>query len=403
MKRPAVKTFFAHSLTEGSGRQVVLAPACDLRPHPENERVFGRPSEAVYASVRQSIRENGVLEPLDVVPVGARQNPLCVVNGNMRLEIAMELGIEELPVLFHEELLSHTDQIVFMVESAKRKAYDQRQRAHQEQILRETIVAAPNDWKIAYNARRENEVVARATGATVYSVKQRKRVFFGKTTTETLKNAVVGNRVRLAEAVKLIQSAEETHGEGTDQARLAVDDAVRERSRKRRRRGPRLPNFATDAPPKPHSTFWTEVKQLVLKWAVQQAGRDVAGLSDMMLHVAISDCAADVRAAIDELRRKAEKQAKTAARFASVTPTDRLNRINRLLGELGVSPARRGQPVEIAPIKKAHKRLARQYHPDFTANDPTRTKKFVEKQAVYKELMGLVEAHNDTFNSAACA
>jgi len=216
---------------------------------------------------------------------------------------------------------------------------------------------------------------------------------------------VAGKQIPLSEAQKILRSVEEKHTEGSAEARHAVDDAVRERCspRKRRRRGPRLPNFDANETSKPPRTFWSEVKQLVLKWALKETGIGIGGMGDMLLHAAVSECAADVRAAVDELKRKAEKQATTAARFATYAPNDRLPRINALMRELGLEPVRRGQPIDLASIKKAHKRLAREYHPDFTANDPARTKKFVEKQTVYKELMGLVEAQNDAFNRAVCA
>jgi hypothetical protein len=386
-------------------QQIVLMKTNDLRFHPHNVKTFGRPKPATYASVRHSVREHGVLEPLDVVGATAPHNPLCVVNGNLRLEIARELGIEQVPVILHNELSTDTDQLIFSVEGAKRKQWDQRQRAVQEQLVRAAIAAAPDAWKIAHNARRENDVIAQATGESVNAVKERKKVFYGKTSTDSLKDAVVRNRIRIGEAVKLIVSVEEEHAPGSEEARRAVDEAVNaaKRAGRRKRRGPKFPSFDRGEPAKAAPNFWGGLKQQVVEWALKQSDRRMNGLGEMVVHLIISDCAADVKAAVEEMKRKVERELKRPSHQQSFDPKDRHQRINRLLGELGMPPVRRGQAVDLREIKKAHKRIARQYHPDFTVNDPVRTKQFIEKQAVYKELMSLVEAHADTSTRAACA
>jgi ParB-like chromosome segregation protein Spo0J len=68
------------------------AKLTDLRPHPENEKIYG--DKDSIADLVDSIKERGkgILEPLLITPSGD------IVGGHRRYRAAQELGLEEVPV-----------------------------------------------------------------------------------------------------------------------------------------------------------------------------------------------------------------------------------------------------------------------------------------------------------------
>ena len=364
--------------------EVVRLSVQDLKPHPRNESIFGAASSAVQAQVVASIVENGILDPLDIIPFDAEDNAGCVVDGNMRLGIVRELGWTEVPARIRAELRTLPDQILFAVEKAKRKQYTQSQRAHQEEEARKAIVGAPPGWRRA--GERERDVVARMTGQAPRTIDRRQRVFFGPTTTPELQSAVDADEVSLGAAERLIQESERRHRPGSTKARQSLNESV-ERAR-RRERGPRLPILDKNEPKREQANFWRDIERQIREWAVAQDAR-LSSLGEAALRFAISECASDVKCAVLEMRRKIERRLSDLKTLAS--PTDRASEINRCLAVLGLASVGQREVVDRDLVKRAHKRLARELHPDFNASDARAPEKFHAMQSAYDRLLNLLD------------
>ncbi len=71
---------------------VKMAKVSDLKPHPENERIYGPPK--LNAPLLESIRASGIRQPLLVNGDGT------TLQGHSRLYVARELGLPEVPAIF---------------------------------------------------------------------------------------------------------------------------------------------------------------------------------------------------------------------------------------------------------------------------------------------------------------
>jgi len=73
------------------------AKVADLRPHPENVRIYG--DKDSVADLVKSIKESGtgILEPLRITPSGE------IIGGHRRYRAALEVGLEEIPVRVFEK------------------------------------------------------------------------------------------------------------------------------------------------------------------------------------------------------------------------------------------------------------------------------------------------------------
>lgn len=67
-------------------------PVSLLKPHPRNEEYFSSLSPEKHEEVRRSIEAHGIRDPLKVLP------DYTVLAGHQRLRIALELGLEKVPV-----------------------------------------------------------------------------------------------------------------------------------------------------------------------------------------------------------------------------------------------------------------------------------------------------------------
>lgn len=80
-----------------------LLPTDLLKPHPKNNEYYDDLVGEKYEEVKRSIEAHGIRDPLKVTP------DYTVVAGHQRLRIAMELGIEKVPVTIvdvgHEEAM----------------------------------------------------------------------------------------------------------------------------------------------------------------------------------------------------------------------------------------------------------------------------------------------------------
>ena len=90
--------------------QVKMIPIHDL--HPFQNHPFHVKDDDALASLRDSIREYGILSPLLARPKGEGYE---LVSGHRRRATALKLGIEELPVLVRE--MTDDEAIILMVDS----------------------------------------------------------------------------------------------------------------------------------------------------------------------------------------------------------------------------------------------------------------------------------------------
>ena len=66
-----------------------------LIPNKKKQEIYQTPSN--YEEIKKNIEEHGILEPL---LVNIKTN--VIISGNLRHQIAIELGIKEIPVIFQE-------------------------------------------------------------------------------------------------------------------------------------------------------------------------------------------------------------------------------------------------------------------------------------------------------------
>ena len=96
--------------------EIVMIPVERLEHHPENPRKdLGDLSE-----LTESIRKNGVMQNLTVVPAEGLPGMYSVVIGNRRMEAAKMAGLEELPCVISE--MDHRTQIATMLEENMQRA-----------------------------------------------------------------------------------------------------------------------------------------------------------------------------------------------------------------------------------------------------------------------------------------
>ena len=74
---------------------VVLFNTADLIPNPTKLTIYQEPEN--FSSIRENIKNQGIIEPLIV---NAKTN--IIISGNLRYQIALELGIHEVPVIFED-------------------------------------------------------------------------------------------------------------------------------------------------------------------------------------------------------------------------------------------------------------------------------------------------------------
>ena len=96
--------------------EIVMIPVERLEHHPENPRKdLGDLTE-----LAESIRKNGVMQNLTVVPAEGLPGMYSVVIGNRRMEAAKLAGLEELPCVISE--MDHRTQIATMLEENMQRA-----------------------------------------------------------------------------------------------------------------------------------------------------------------------------------------------------------------------------------------------------------------------------------------
>ena len=89
---------------------ISMIPVRELIHHPENPRKdLGDLTE-----LTESIKKNGIMQNLTVVPSEREKDAYLVVIGNRRMEAAKMAGLEELPCVI--SFMNHKEQIATMLE-----------------------------------------------------------------------------------------------------------------------------------------------------------------------------------------------------------------------------------------------------------------------------------------------
>ena len=96
--------------------QIEMIPVEQLHHHPENPRL----DLGDLAELTESIRANGVLQNLTVVPSETEKDAYLVVIGNRRMEAAKAAGLAEVPCVV--SFMNHREQIATMLEENMQRA-----------------------------------------------------------------------------------------------------------------------------------------------------------------------------------------------------------------------------------------------------------------------------------------
>jgi len=88
-----------------------------LKPHPKNKEYYGDLDPAKYEELKRSIAVHGIRDPLKVLP------DFTVVAGHQRFKIALELGIEKVPVRI-EDLPENEAEYLLIADNEERRQAD---------------------------------------------------------------------------------------------------------------------------------------------------------------------------------------------------------------------------------------------------------------------------------------
>lgn len=80
---------------ENSINEVVMTLTSTLQINETATKTYSTPSN--YDDIRKSIQEHGIFQPIQV-----NYSDKKIISGNLRIQIALELGIEIVPVIFYE-------------------------------------------------------------------------------------------------------------------------------------------------------------------------------------------------------------------------------------------------------------------------------------------------------------
>ncbi len=87
---------------------VIFEHPGSLFPNPQNTKLFGN-NEGKYAELLEDIRERGIIVPLIVKP------DKTLLAGHSRLRVALELGLDNIPVQYVENTLTEQQEREFLI------------------------------------------------------------------------------------------------------------------------------------------------------------------------------------------------------------------------------------------------------------------------------------------------
>lgn len=80
-----------------------------LKPNPNNTELFSEEDETYFNRLRDDVRERGIVVPLLVKP------DKTLLAGHNRLRVALEIGLERVPVQYVEDALSAEQEVEFLI------------------------------------------------------------------------------------------------------------------------------------------------------------------------------------------------------------------------------------------------------------------------------------------------
>lgn len=136
-------------------KQIVYIKAGHIRPHPENPRKdLGDLSE-----LTESIRKNGVLQNLTVIPVENEPGEYMTVIGHRRYAAGIQAGVEEFPCQVAENLTAREQVSIMLEENMQRNDL--------------TIWEQANGFQMMLNLGETEESIAEKTGFSRTTVRHR--------------------------------------------------------------------------------------------------------------------------------------------------------------------------------------------------------------------------------------
>jgi len=372
----------------------------ELKIHPLIHQLYGETPVEEYERLKASILQEGVIVRLEVASDDSPVFGGFLLDGAQRLKAATEIGLQTVPVRIRR-VASEADAMLLLWALAARKSYTHWQRAEQEQALRAAIAKQPAAWKKSrgFASGRVNEMIARAVDQSPEAVRRRKKVFFSRSSTPQLKAAVEVGQIPLTTAEEIIREAERRCTPGSAWAHKAVNQAVERHinggdgtsTKKRKKRAPR--HHAFDPKAQDAREFWSFIQQKILSWATAEAGVPQLRREDIrsiVLEEAIKRFRVDVTCAVADLKRDIRRISGSEPRVGQVGGS--VPGVKKDLELLGVRPPRAGEHLDLAAIKSAYRRLARESHPDVTSNKSL-NKRFIEYTAAYERLKELAQQH----------
>ena len=208
---------------QGDGQ---LLPTASLKPHPQTSRIPKLAAEE-RAALQRDISRRGVLEPLTITATGV------VLDGHARLRIALELGLETVPV----RVVAPADELEFMLLAAiQRRQLTPSQRA--------ALAVELNDYRTRRDQARKRQLANLRQNTEVATPPPR-----GKTRVHLAKLGGVGDRT-IQDAITVFENDPELfdkvkHRTGNVTAHSAASEI------RRAQRDAATP----PAPPLPHGPF----------------------------------------------------------------------------------------------------------------------------------------------------
>lgn len=146
-------------------RKMKHVPVRQIVPNENNPRAKHHFEPGELLSLRQSIEEHGVLEPILVQPFrdGAGDRFL-LIEGERRYTVAKELGLDEIPAVIGEKLDDHDQLVVMFNVHSNRRGWEMAEQLRAIRDLKER------------NGDRSDEDMARDLGMSLATFKDRLRV-----------------------------------------------------------------------------------------------------------------------------------------------------------------------------------------------------------------------------------
>ncbi len=373
-----------------------VCPVDELCKHPRLKSIFGTRSDKDYERVKASVMAQGIVDPIDLSPPDAQEYASRIVDGNLRHEIAVELGITHIPVRVVPNLRTFADQALHALAKTKRKELSESQRAAQEAAVGEIVSKMPSDWKRArgFVGWRRSEIVAAMVDTSERSVRRRKKIFQGESTTPAVKRAVDDGTLSVKAAYEIINEAESRFQPGSERVHEAIDEVLAELRRVgRRRQGPRpkLPDFdpLLDEARRKREAFWADMRARLCAYALSEVDpKVVRGLGGMIAHGILIDFLSDVHLDALEVRRRLRR---LEGGIGVLPPPARsIHEINECLHVLRHYPIRRVEDLSAADVRKSYKLRARLLHPDVNKGAQAK-EQFQELSRAYERVMDLLD------------